>query len=59
MDWMKITLAVVFIMMIIYLLPRARYMVKNSPKGSNADWMGVAIPIVAVIGFVVLLVLMA
>lgn len=58
MDWMKITLAIVFIMMIIYLLPRARYMLKNSPKGSNADWMGAAIPIVAVIGFVVLLVLM-
>ena len=58
MDWMKITLAIVFGMMIIFLLPRAREMVKNSPKGSNADWIGAAIPIAAVVGFVVLLVLM-
>ena len=58
MDWMKILSAVFFIMMIVYLLPRVRQMVKDSPKGSNADWMGLVIPVGAVIGFVVLLMLM-
>tara|TARA_Y100000588_G_scaffold344455_1_gene390712 strand:+ start:497 stop:676 length:180 start_codon:yes stop_codon:yes gene_type:complete len=58
MDWMKILSAVFFIMMIVYLLPRVRQMVKDSPKGSNADWMGFVIPVGAVIGFVVLLMLM-
>ena len=58
MDWIKVAYAAIFIMMIVFLLPRAREMLKNSPKGSNADWMGAAIPIAAVIGFIVLLVLM-
>jgi hypothetical protein len=31
---------------------------KNSPKGTNADWMGFVIPLAAVIGFVIFLIAM-
>lgn len=58
MDWMKITTALMLGLMIVFLLPRARAMLKNSPKGTNADWMGVVLPIAAVVGFIVLLVMM-
>ena len=55
MDWMKIAYAAIFGMMIIVLFPRAREMVKNSPKGSHRDWMTAVIPLAFVVGFVVLL----
>jgi len=29
-------------MMIIYIFPRAKYMLKNSPKGKTHEWMGFA-----------------
>ena len=56
MDWMKITSALFLLAMIVFLFPRMREAVKNSPKGTMSDWMGYIIPLAAVIGFVILLI---
>jgi hypothetical protein len=53
--WMEIGAALLMGMMVIILFPRARQMLKESPKGSTADWMSFIIPIACVVGFVVLL----
>ena len=57
MDWMKIAWAVLLGIMIIWLLPRAKEMLSNSPKATNDDWRAFIMPLLLVIGFVVLLVL--
>lgn len=57
MDWMKIAWAVLIGMMIIWLLPRAKEMLTNSPKATSDDWRGFILPLLLVVGFVVLLVL--
>ncbi len=56
MDWMKITSALVLLFMVIYLLPRAKQMMKMSAEAENKDWMGVLIPIIGVAVFIVFLV---
>jgi len=56
MDWMKIVAALALIMFIIFLFPRARYMLENSPKGSSSDWMGFVVPIVLIVLFIMLLI---
>lgn len=56
MDWMKIFSALLIVAMLVYLLPRAKDMITNSPKGSNNDWMAALIPLLLVIGFVFLLI---
>ncbi len=56
MDWVKIGSAVLLAAMLIYLFPRAKQAVQNSPKGSASDWMGFVIPIAAVVLFVILLI---
>ncbi len=56
MDWMKIVTALALVMFIVYLFPRARYMLKNSPKGSSSDWMSFIVPIVVIVLFIMLLV---
>ena len=56
MDWMKIFSALLIVLMLVYLLPRAKDMLKNSPKASNNDWVAVLIPLLLVIGFVFLLI---
>ena len=53
--WMKILSAVLIVMMLVFLLPRAKQMMTESPKGSAQDWMGALIPLGAVVAFVVLL----
>ncbi|MCW8827097.1 MAG: hypothetical protein OQK78_11820 [Gammaproteobacteria bacterium] len=58
MDWMKIISALFLTAMIIFLWPRAKQMIKESPKGSSEDWKGAIIPLAAVVGFVILLVMM-
>ena len=52
--WMKIGSAVLLGAMLVVIFPRARQMLKESPKGSLNDWMGFLFPI----GLVVLLVLL-
>ena len=58
MDWTKIGTALLLGAMLIFIFPRMREAVKNSPKGTSQDWMGFIIPLVAVIGFVILLIVM-
>jgi len=56
MDWLKIAAAVLLIAMFFMILPSAKRMVKESPKGSVSDWMGFIIPIVAIALFIILLI---
>jgi divalent metal cation (Fe/Co/Zn/Cd) transporter len=56
MDWLKIAAAVLLVAMFFMILPSAKRMVKESPKGSASDWMGFIIPIVAIVLFVILLI---
>jgi len=56
MDWLKIASGVFLVAMFFYLLPRAKQMVKDSPKGSVNDWMGYVVPIVVIALFIVLLI---
>ncbi|MCB1949810.1 hypothetical protein [Nitrosomonas sp.] len=56
MDWMKIVAALALIMFIIYLFPRARHMMENSPKGSSSDWMGFVVPILMILLFIMFLI---
>ncbi|MDR4516722.1 MAG: hypothetical protein MRK00_04960 [Nitrosomonas sp.] len=56
MDWMKIVAALALIMFIIYLFPRARYMMENSPKGSSSDWVGFVVPILVIVLFIMFLI---
>ena len=58
MDWTKIGTALLLVAMLIFIFPRMREAVKNSPKGTTQDWMGFIVPLAAVIGFVILLIMM-
>jgi hypothetical protein len=55
--WMKIAWALALGAMLVFLLPRARHMLKNSPKASAGDWQALLIPLVLVILFVLLLIM--
>ena len=57
MDWTKILSAIFLIMLLVYLLPRAKQMLYNSPKGTSDDWKAFMIPIVLVVLFVILLIM--
>jgi len=56
MDWLKIASAAALIAMFFLILPSARRMAKNSPKGSISDWMGFVIPMVVVVFFILVLI---
>ncbi len=56
MDWIKISSALLIVLMLVYLLPRAKDMLKNSPKASSNDMIAALIPLLLVIGFVFLLI---
>lgn len=55
MDWMKIGSAILILAMIIFLFPRAKQMLRESPEAQPGDWQGAILPILAVVGFVLLL----
>jgi len=55
MDWMKILSAILVLMMVVFLWPRAAQMLRESRKGSQAEWLNVIVILVVVIGFVALL----
>jgi len=57
MDWLQIGSAALMIGMLVFIFPRVRHAMKNSPKGTTQDWMGYVIQLAAVIGFVVLLIM--
>ncbi|MBK6957393.1 MAG: hypothetical protein IPH22_02465 [Nitrosomonas sp.] len=56
MNWMEIISALALVMFIIVLLPATRNMMKNSARGTSADWMGFVIPVVVVFLFIMFLV---
>lgn len=58
MEWMEIIAALALVMFIVVMLPAAKNVVQNSPKGSSADWLGFVVPIVIIALFVVLLIQM-
>ncbi len=56
MDWLKIASAAALVAMFFLILPTARRMVKNSPKGSMSDWMGFVLPMAIVALFIIVLI---
>jgi hypothetical protein len=56
MDWLKIASAALLVAMFFMILPSAKRMVKESPKGSSSDWMGFVLPMAVVVLFIVLLI---
>ncbi len=56
MNATEIISALFMIAMLFVLIPSAKRMIKNSPKGTTDDWMGFIIPIIAIMGFIALLV---
>lgn len=57
MDWYKWISAALLLMMIIYIFPRAKYMLQNSPKGKTQEWMGFAAIIGVITLFIVFLII--
>ena len=57
MDWLKIGSALFLGAMLIFIYPRMKHAIKNSPKGTMQDWMGYIIPIMAVVVFVIFLIM--
>ncbi len=56
LNWVQILSALFMLAMVIYLFPRAKHAIENSPKGSMKDWMGYVLPMAAVALFIVLLI---
>lgn len=56
MDWLKIAAGVALVAMFFFILPSAKRMVKESPKGSTSDWLGYIIPMAVVGLFIVMLI---
>jgi len=56
MDWIKIGSALFILAMIIFLFPRAKHAIENSPKGSVKDWMGYILPMAAIALFILVLI---
>ncbi|TDJ18018.1 MAG: hypothetical protein E2O65_07110 [Gammaproteobacteria bacterium] len=53
--WMKIGSAVLLVAMLAILIPRAKQMMTQSPKGSTSQWVSFLIPVGLVVLFVLLL----
>jgi hypothetical protein len=54
--WMKIGSALLVGMMLLILWPRAKVMLKESPKGTAAEWKSAIIPLLLVALFVIMLI---
>jgi len=54
--WLTIISAIAFGAFAIFLIPRAKEMLKNSPKGSSQEWRGFLIIITIVVVFVFMLI---
>jgi archaellum biogenesis protein FlaJ (TadC family) len=58
MDWVKIFSAILIVGWIIFMWPRAKYWIQNSPKAQKGDWSAAVLPLAAVVAFVILLVML-
>jgi archaellum biogenesis protein FlaJ (TadC family) len=56
--WMKIAWAVMIMMMLAFMYPRAKHWMQHGPKAEKGDWQAAILPLLAVIGFVILLVML-
>ena len=56
MDWTSILWAALLGIFLITMLPKAKQIAENSPKGSIKDWMGYVLPMAAVVLFIILLI---
>ena len=56
--FLKIAAAAFLIMMLFYLWPAFKAWQENGPTAEKGDWQAVVLPLAAVVGFVVLLVMM-
>jgi len=57
MEWMQILAAVAGVMMLVFLWPAYKHWSANSPKAEAGDWQAVLLPLAAVVGLVVLLIM--
>jgi len=57
MGWGKWITAGLLLMMLIYLFPRAKYMLQNTRKGTQQEWLNFMLLIGGVALFVLLLVM--
>ena len=55
MDWMTIGSALLLGTMIVLLIPGAKRMLKESPEAEPGDWQAFILPLLAVGGFIALL----
>ena len=55
-DWMKLLYAAALVLMLVYLIPRAKQMMEISAQAENKDWKGAIIPLIAVVIFVIFLI---
>ena len=53
--WMKIGSAVLLVAILAMIIPRARQMIEESPKGTTSQWVSFLIPVGIVVLFVLLL----
>ena len=58
MDWMKILSAILIVGWIIFIWPRAKHWLQNSPKAQAGDWQAVLLPIGFVVLFVIVLIML-
>ncbi len=57
MDWLKIAGALGLVLMIAVLWPHTKQMLSEKHEVEKGAWMGVLLPILAVVGFVILLIM--
>jgi len=56
--WMEIAAAAALGMMLFYMYPRAKHWMEHGPKAEKGDWHAAILPLAAVVGFVILLIMM-
>ncbi len=56
MDWIKILALIAGVMMLFFLWPAYKHWSANSPKAEKGDWQAAILPLAAVAGLVILLI---
>lgn len=57
MEWTQILGLVAGIMMLFFLWPAYKHWSANSPKAEAGDWQAVILPLLAVVGLIILLIM--
>jgi hypothetical protein len=56
--FLKIAAAAVMIMLLFFLWPAYKHWQENGPRAEKGDWQAVVVPLLAVVGLVILLILL-